>query len=807
MSSDYTVEGRGENRRPIVYIFARDADGRRAKFKIPWEPYFYAPAREVLDDGKVFQAVDGVEVKRVDVSLPRDVPVEAKRYSRAYEDKLPFPLRMLIDKGIRHGFDIVGGRLVPDEDLGHIKMKVMYVDIEVELVMDESGKYPFPDPEIAPNMILTISYTTTDRTITKDPKVMDDDDIVVLQARNPAEEKEILQEFFTAVAMEDPDVITGWNVIGFDMTYIYNRAAKHKVDPHTMSPMHYVESHGKQKFKVLGRNVIDLDTLFRKFFQGRTFDSYKLDEIAALDEFVGWREEPFDYENHMKPEHLDKVIPYTKGDIKKLVLIDRELGLIDTFDGVRRVAGCRMEDIVYTSMYADIATLREFKGKYVLGTRGKEEREKYEGAYVHQPQKGVHENVVMVDFAGMYPNIIMSYNISPETWVVKPEDKAPVYTVPGVDKGYFRKDIEGIVPGMIRKFMDFRGKIKAEMKQYDYDSVEYQVLDKRQYGIKQMIAAVYGYFGFPGSRLYYPIIAKSITALGRDNIKAVINWVEAKGFEVIYGDTDSLMIRIGEMETVAKEPFGMMKEIGEDMEHEINEFLKEKAELEGQKYPAVIEFEIGYRNILFGLKRSGKEAAKKRYAGTILYYKGKPADTLVIKGFEAKRSDSAIVSRDVQKSTLDLILRGGSKAEVRKHVLEFVEILEDLPYEQSGIPKVIKKDFDLYEGNSKTALAPVLYANQHLGKEYGIGDRCMVFYIKRWPTEYPNTCDVFGKEREVNRVALDKDNFEEWKDFIDWEMQTVKVLENKLEPILDAFGLSFAEIITGTEQVSLEAFV
>jgi len=1113
MSADYTVEGRGENRFPMVYIFGRDENGGRVKCKIPWSPYFYAPEREVFDEGDTFRAVDGTMVKRVNVSLPRDVPTESKRYSRAYEDKLPFPLRVLIDKEIRNGFDIIDGRLVPAEDLGHINMKKMYLDIEVELVQDENGKWPFPEPEIAPNMILTITCATSDMRITDDAFIVDEDELMVFSCTNEEEEKQMLQEFIWWFAAQDVDVLTGWNLIGFDMTYLYNRMLKHGISPNGMSPMNYVESHGKQKFKILGMNVIDLDSCFKKFFQGRTFDSYKLDDIAALDEFVGWEETKFDYERYMNRENLEKIVPYNMGDVKKMLLIDRKLGLIDTFDGMRRVCGCRLEDTMFTSMYGDIATLREFHGHYVLGTRGKSERVQMEGAYVHQPKKGVHDKVIMVDFAGMYPNIIMSYNISPETLVRSPADPEAYHNIPDVRDAHFRKDIPGIVPKMIKKLMAFRGEIKAKMKQYDFDDSEYQVLDKRQYGIKQMIAAIFGYFGFPGSRLYYPVIAGSILSLGRSNIKAVIGWMEERGYEVIYGDsvsgdspvivrsdkrvhivpiedvaefngcirstdinydeiwtkdgwspikyvkrhkvdkqmyrvwyyggvvdvtedhslfqngkpitpkelnegdvidlyrfpkvkgredvsedlawcwgvylaegswlgkgqfvvngdedmlydwarrwkrvtgedvpvrdyaekngcwritwikernlikecysgrskivpmrvlngnkkvklaflrgffrgdgavdqgpyayefvridqksklismgltylmnelgqetkvrihkgkyigmrfskpggfnkkhhkfvnpgtirkikkiencdyvydvsangtfisgivpvvlhnTDSLLIKLDGEAT-----FESMKEEGEKIEADINDFLIMKGMKEGQAHPAVIEYEVGYKNILF----SGK---KKRYAGTILYYKGKPADTLVIKGFEAKRSDSALISREAQKTTLDLILRGGSKKDVRKHVLSFVERIQGLPYTESGIPKILRKPFEEYEGSSRTGLAPILYSNAYLDRDYGVGDRCMVFYVKRFPDGLPGHVDVFGVMKSVNRVALDEDQFEEWRRYIDWEVQTQKVLENKLEPILDAFGMNFREIITGTEQVSLEAFM
>jgi len=768
MAADYTVR-RGS---PEIHLFARNDRGKERLVVTDCRPYFYAPwesCKEIAEGP--FTAVDGTQVGKIYTVLPREVPEMAKRY-RPYEDKIPFALRWLIDKGIKTSFEVKDGVCEPCEDF-HCKMQPLILDTEIEVTRKGDQWSTIQDAIMGKQMILSVCYEMNGNRVT-------------YTAKDELEEQRLLTKLMKDIDTLDPDVLSGWNV-SFDLSCIFNRCIHHGLDPHAISPMHWVDVR-EREVHVAGRNVFDLREGFRKYFQGRTFDSYALEQIAEREEFLSYPVDDFDYRTYMNRDHLDMIKPYNERDVDRTVKLNEMLELIDHFDGIRRVAGCRLEDTINTSKYADIATLRKFHGRYVLGTKGAygRKKEKVEGAMVLNPVRGVHKNVIVIDFSGMYPTIIMSNNISPEC--LCSGDEGDVFEINGV---YFRKKPRGIVPEMIEEFMRHRKNIKKEMKQYDRTHPMYKVLDLRQYSIKQMIAAIYGYFGFPGSRLYYPQIANSITARGREYLLRTVKFIEDKGYRVVYGDTDSLLIKVK----------GNMVEEGKMLMDAVNQFWEQEAKRIGMYQPPIIEFETGYNSILL--------SAKKRYAGRCTYYKGKQTDEIIMKGFEAKRSDSALISRKVQKDVLNLILNEKSEREIREYIKQ-VDIRK-LPFEEAGIPDPLRQPPSMYA--NQASILHVFYANKYLGKNFQEDSRPYVFFIKTvkpgLPASIPLKCGKTNKIKwyKVDRVALESEkDLEEWKEYIDWEVQAEKVLERKLEPILSAFGISISEVKSDQKQTTLEGF-
>jgi len=799
MTADYTVE-KGT---PIIFIFARDRDGTRHVFKTPYKPYFYAPVKSALelvdDDMELednYRAIDGKTVKKIFTKLPRDVPIKAQKFSHVYEDKLAFPLRYLIDKGIRNSFkvEITGEKrkLVPlEDDVPLIKPVTCYLDIE-----NETEEGAIIDPDEAKYMTLCIGLSFSD-----EPS----DHFMVLKATNENEEREMYQQLISILRERQPDIITGWNIY-YDIATIVNRMIRLKMDPNRLSPMGFVEVKDRNvRLKMSGINVVDSMDLFKKFFQGKMYDSYRLEYLA--EKILNVPQDNFNYNEKMNRHHVDEVIPYNKRDV-----VDRLRGLvehfylIDLFDGLRRTAGCRFEDVVFTSMYTDVAMLREYNGKYVLGTRGKDDKDvDYEGAFVGMPPKGVFENVVAVDFAGMYPNIIIGYNMSPETLVpkewVEDETKYHKFDFGNGDIVYFKKDPIGIVPQTIQKFMSFRGEIKAQKNQLDKENPLYNILDLSEYGIKQAIAAIYGTFAFKGSRLYYPDIARCVTASGRDLITSsaakITEVGPERGYTVLYGDTDSLYILVDS---------GNVVEEGNYIEGFLNGFLIDKAKAEGNMRPAKLEFEQAFTTILF-------KGAKKRYAGHCTFWKGKPTDEIIVKGFETKRSDSALITREIQGEVLDKILHKKPEKEIREYIKPIINQLPHMPLSEIGIPRRLKKPLDQYPPGMVRGM---VFAEQYMDKKFQPGDRPLIFYIRRMKDGYPPRVSYWKVDKKGNKkhefkpitwVPLDSTaELEDWFKCIDWKEQTYKIIERKLEDILDAFGLSMSEIRHDQKQMKLVGF-
>ena len=802
---DYKIE----NDRPTIYFFGRRKSLEQEVFTVPYEPYFYAPTFEVKQRGnpnaesELIPAIDGRKVSKIVTEYPRDVPIEAKKYSRVYEDKLPFPLRFLIDRGIKAGFTIENGKMVPASDIPELSMVKCYLDFEVETI---DGIFPKEDE--APNLMLvgTVGW--------------EDERLKTFTCCNEDEEqgfiRDVIKEIHTGSGHGYPDVILAWNVY-FDLATFLNRSKKLMMDPGLISPMNYADiRESNRSINIQGINVFDLWPAFKKYFQSRTFPSYKLDDICAREEFLSWEKQDFDYLNKMNRRYIDDIVPYNRDDVLKLIKLDKMLHLTDMYDGIRRVSGCRLEDSLFTTMFADTAVLHEYHGIYILGTRMSGQKVHIQGAYVHLPKPGLHISVIILDFAGMYPGIIISNNISPEC-IVDESFTGPYIEIETLIDGKrgkvrYRTDVEGIIPKMIKKFMVLRGQAKAEMKKHKKGEVEYRVWDMIQYEYKQMIAAIFGVFQNENFRLFNPKIGASITSKGRKYIKQLIKFIEEDlGYPVLYSDTDSVFISTGGDGT-----FEHFKTEGVKAEGIVNEHLRDLAKEDGLTEPPVIEFEVGFKKFLLGTK-------KKRYAGRITYYKGREADEIMIKGFEARRSDAAAETQKLQIDVIDMILKEGTERQIRDRIMDSVDRIKVGEIEDVGIPKRLNQN--LYEYVNIQQYRHFLWAQQHLDKHYVPGSRPYVFWMgNQFPEGLPGAMELevmlkrkgtrkgagkvpMRKTYKIDRVPLDtQEELDMWRPFIDWRTQAFKIVDMKLGTFLDAAGLTMSEVKSGQKQQRFEVY-
>ena len=207
------------------------------------------------------------------------------------------------------------------------------------------------------------------------------------------------------------------------------------------------------------------------------------------------------------------------------------------------------------------------------------------GGLVLSPKPGLHENIAVLDFKSMYPNIMITYNLSPDTYISpdEPEPTGGVYIAPEVGHR-FRKTPPGFYKEALTYLINVRGTIRQRMKTLNPKTVEYHVLDARQKAVKIITNAAYGYAGWVGAKWYIKPVAEAASAWGRHTILAATQMAEKAGIQVVYGDTDSLFLNYDQ----TKIP---------KLEEEIKRELK-------------LDVEVGevYKRIFF-------TEAKKRYAG------------------------------------------------------------------------------------------------------------------------------------------------------------------------------------------------
>ncbi len=294
----------------------------------------------------------------------------------------------------------------------------------------------------------------------------------------------------------------------------------------------------------------------------------------------------------------------------------------------------------------------------------------FAGGYVKEPVPGLHENLAVLDFRSLYPSIIISHNVDPFT--LDKEGKCKEYHES--PNGYrFCKNKPGLLPSVLRSVLEKRFKIKKEMKKYPKDSLEYKMLHARQWSLKIAANATYGYLGYARARWYSKECAEAITAWGRYYVGKLIEEAEKAGFQVIYADTDSAFIKLGN-----KKKEDVLKFL-EKFNSELPEFME-------------VELEGFYKRGIFVTRKIGKGAAKKRYA--LLSETGE----MKITGLEFVRTDWSELAKELQKEVLRKVLEGKVE-EAKKVVREAIEKIrqKEVPIEKYVIYTQLKQSLGQYE--------------------------------------------------------------------------------------------------------------
>ncbi len=368
----------------------------------------------------------------------------------------------------------------------------------------------------------------------------------------------------------------------------------------------------------------------------------------------------------------------------------------------------------------------------------------YAGGLVLAPKQGLHEDIAVLDFKSMYPNIMITYNLSPDTYIApsETEPEGGVNVAPEVNYK-FRKAPPGFYKEALEYLIAERGKIRKEMKTLDPKSAEFQVLDARQKATKIVTNAAYGYAGWTGARWYIKPVAEAASAWGRHIILTTSQMAESKGLGVVYGDTDSLFLKnqpehICELKTEIRSRWGLEVEVGEV-----------------------------YTRLFF-------TEAKKRYAGL------RQDGTLDIVGLEVIRGDWANVAKSVQEHVLEIIL----KEQSTKKAVEYVhKVIGDLrgrrvAFRDLVIWKTLTKPVDGYAVRASHVEAAKMLAEK--GWRLTTGDKVGFVILK-------------GKGRLYSRV---KPYVFATYDEVDTEYYVTNQVVPAASRILEFFGVTEQELLS-----------
>ncbi len=455
------------------------------------------------------------------------------------------------------------------------------------------------------------------------------------------DEQSLLMAFFAWLKEVDPDVIIGWAIVNFDLNFIDRkcRALGIRFDMGRGNDAAAVLQPGNpgqpRMAKLPGRAVLDgIDLLKAGFW---AFDSFSLDNVAH--ELLGEGKLITSNENKVarinelfnndKPQLADYNIKdcqlvndiFVKADLIEFALqranltglaIDRLGGSVAAFDNLYLP---RLHRHGFVAPDVDNTNTG-------LGSPG---------GYVLDSAPGIYRNVLVLDFKSLYPSIIRTFCIDPMGLLQHGDNP-----VPGFMEAHFSRHSH-ILPGIIESLWEARDVAKKESNK------------PLSQAIKIIMNSFYGVLGTSGCRFHSHQLASSITRRGHDIITTSRDEIESQGYRVIYGDTDSLFVLVGENHSQQS-----AHNIGVRLTDMLNEWwrkhLKDAFDLDCY---LEVEFETLYSRFLMPTVRGMPTGSKKRYAGLVSNENGN--NTLVVKGLEAARTDWTPLARDFQRTLFELI--------------------------------------------------------------------------------------------------------------------------------------------------------
>jgi len=477
------------------------------------------------------------------------------------------------------------------------------------------------------------------------------------------DEAALLEQLEIEILKLDPDIIIGWNVINFDFKLLIKRAQYHGKKLRLGRGQGFaqwrdsnVDNNGF--VSISGRVVVDgIDSLKSATYQ---FSSFSLDFVAnallnrgKLADNVHDRMAEINHNfKHDKPA----LAAYNLEDCALVNDIFKHTKLLDYLIFRSQLTGLLLDRVggsvaAFTNLYLP----KLHRGGYIAPNLPADGGLASPGGYVMDSKPGLYDNVLVLDFKSLYPSIIRTFKVDPMGLIEGL--KSPEDAIDGFKEAKFSRD-KHFLPQIITDLWQQRDQAKL-----DNDWA-------RSQAIKIIMSSFYGVLGSGGCRFYDTRLASSITMRGHQIIQQTAQWIEEK-HQVIYGDTDSVFVLIGDKVTPAQ-----ANEIGRELAQDINQRWHQKIHQEFNLDCFMeLEFETLYSRFVMPTIRGSELGSKKRYAGLLHSNKG---SKLVFKGLESVRSDWTVLARDVQRTVYQLVFDGkdpgpyilGVIEEVKKGLLD-----------------------------------------------------------------------------------------------------------------------------------------
>ena len=729
-----------DQRNECVKLFTWDEDGNRIVAETSYNPFLYVETKLKGNATSLF-----------------NTPVKKRTFTNQYERR-----KFLSNSGISRVFENVNCDhqfLIEQFWQEHEKpeftqhpLKIHYLDIETYSPGD------FPHPETANDAINVITiYDSIDEKFytwgtKKLKKSIDNCEYVYCST-----EALMLERYLLHVEKDHPDIITGWNSEFFDIPYLINRISKVLGDHHSerLSPVNNIYKRTMQgqfgneqtRWYINGVACLDFLDVYKKFSIGLR-ESYKLDSIAELE--LG--EKKVDYGNTnlsgLADDDWQTFVEYNVQDVNLLVKMEDKLRYLSLLRMLAYVGLTPLESAMGTlSVITGAIIIKGHEKGLVIPTFVKDPSGsgKYEGAFVGEPQRGFQEGIVSFDANSLYPNTMITLNLSPETKIGTITDKNETHvTVKHVSgkvftlshekflafiekenisiskaKVLFSQAKKGIVPEIVDKIYQDRVEIKKQHKklkrkltttdestpQYESINSEINRLDIKQFTLKILINTVYGYFGNKHAPVGDPDIARSITLTGQAVIKRsnkiLKEYIQSKSGNtevnpIIYNDTDSSYITIKPLMDALGKPFNIKNKVTQEaytVAEQIEDHLNEEITKWSKKT-------LNSKDSRFVFKREcmgdvGIFLQKKRYVLHVLDDEGFAIDKFKYTGVEVVRSTMPKTIKPYVKKIIETMLSTKNLTSVNEVFIEAYNTFKSLPVEDFAFAMGIS-NYDKY---------------------------------------------------------------------------------------------------------------
>jgi DNA polymerase-2 len=692
--------------RAVVHLFGRLETGDSFLIRDSrLTPYFFirasdaAVAREL---GAVHQqAVDletmrGEPVVRVEIPTPPDTtPLRENLHGRGvrtHEADVRFAIRYLIDRGIR-------GALAIDEASAEVTPRDARSTPAVDRIFQNPEVHPTdwrPDAGLLKVLSLDIETDPRGRTVYSAALSGAGADEVHLAAEegrvsralatSPANgrvlawgnEKRLLAKLLERLREIDFDILTGWNVIDFDLAVLVAAARRLGIAfeigrlPGAARVTRDTSFWGRSRAEIAGRVVLDgIDLLKGAFVK---LEDYRLDTAARallgegkveLDpaEGTGSGRDRAEAIERAFRDDLPRFIEYNRADALLVLRILEKARLIELVVERSLLTGMPPDRVGGSIASFDFLYLHQLRrrGRVApsLAARN-DEGEPTAGGAVLEPAPGLHENVLAFDFKSLYPSLIRTFNIDPLGHVAHPTEADDLIRAP--NGACFRRG-PAILPELLRDLFPRREKAKREGNAI------------AAHALKILMNSFYGVLATPACRFHSGPVANAITHFGQ----WVLHWgrdrMERRGLRVLYGDTDSLFVLSGIGGSGGGEE---ARRLGAELCREINaELAATVRSTWGVESHLELEFEVLFLKLFLPAMRRGGTGARKRYAGLVKRAGEGEGEEILFVGMEVVRRDWTELSKRFQRGLFERLFRGTSSETVAAYLRDFVRDLRD----------------------------------------------------------------------------------------------------------------------------------